>query len=165
LYTWRFVNALGFHNKHLLGSLEPDIITWRALAKIKIVRGGSWGQGWGHGEAYAHSGPPLATPMLRTYQIPQLRFVNLFLTDMLRHQLLNNNNNNTPGQNPLLDVISHGTNLPVKASSGQENMCNLVLYRTNPIATFVRVSSLRFRLHILQILRNPVQDFRVDGLF
>jgi len=33
-------------------------------------------------------------PSLTAVASPQLRFVNLFLTDMLRHQLLNNNNNN-----------------------------------------------------------------------
>jgi len=34
---------VGYHNKYLLGSLESNIITGRALAKTKNVRGGSWG--------------------------------------------------------------------------------------------------------------------------
>jgi len=37
------VNAVGFHNKYLSGSLEPKIITGRALAKTKNVREGQLG--------------------------------------------------------------------------------------------------------------------------
>jgi len=41
---------MGYHNKYLLGSLESNIITVRALAKTKNFRGGAaGGQGWGHG--------------------------------------------------------------------------------------------------------------------
>jgi len=32
-----------YHNKYLLGSLESNIITGRALAKPKTFVGGSWG--------------------------------------------------------------------------------------------------------------------------
>jgi len=54
---WQFVNAVGFHIKNLFGSLEPNIITRRALAKTKNVRGGSWG---GKGEGKGVQLPPLA---------------------------------------------------------------------------------------------------------
>jgi len=56
-----FVNAVGYHNKYLLGSLGSNIITGRALAKTKHFRGGK-GEGTG-----GSCPPPLATPMPKTW--------------------------------------------------------------------------------------------------
>jgi len=55
---------VGFHNKYLLGSLEGNIITVKALAKTKF----SWGAAGG-ARVRARGGscplpPPLATPMV-----------------------------------------------------------------------------------------------------
>jgi len=67
LYTWHFVNALGYHNKYLLGSLESNIITGRALAKTKNFRGGAVG-GKGEGtRGQLPPCPPLATQMVAAF--------------------------------------------------------------------------------------------------
>jgi len=44
---WQFVNAVGFHNKYFLGSLEGNII-WRATS-AQIFVGAAGEQGLGHG--------------------------------------------------------------------------------------------------------------------
>jgi len=45
---------MGFHNKYLMSSREPDI-TGRALAKTKNVR--AWGQLGGKGEGTGENNP------------------------------------------------------------------------------------------------------------
>jgi len=52
----------GFHNKTILGSLERNIITGRALAKTKNIRGGSWGGGKGEGTVGQWEGGLLPRP-------------------------------------------------------------------------------------------------------
>jgi len=69
LYTWNFVNAVGYHNKYLLGSLEATIITGRALAKNQKC---SWGAaGGGKGEGTGGSCPlyPTGSPMFLWIEI------------------------------------------------------------------------------------------------